>query len=111
MGRRLETGRYDVDYGVIRPNGDVRVVHGQGDLARDESGRPRRMFGSVQDITERKRAEQRLVVQHAMTQCDELRENVIVTQTRVRIPFGATTELADINPVISPGSEASPFNS
>jgi PAS domain S-box-containing protein len=64
----LETGRYDVEYRLMGPNGDVRVVHGQGDLARDESGRPRRMFGSVQDITERKRAEQRLVVQHAVTQ-------------------------------------------
>ena len=64
----LETGRYDVEYRVIRPNGDVRVVHGQGNLARDDSGRPRRVFGSVQDITERKRAEQRLVAQHAVTQ-------------------------------------------
>jgi len=35
---------------------------------RDESGRPRRMFGTVQDITERKRAEQRLVAQHTVTQ-------------------------------------------
>src|SRR5438105_4251893 len=34
----------------------------------DESGRPRRMFGTVQDITERKQAEQRLVAQHNVTQ-------------------------------------------
>src|SRR5215470_19553356 len=50
--------RYDVEYRVIRPNGEVRFVHSQGDITRDESGRPRRMFGTVQDITERKRAEQ-----------------------------------------------------
>ena len=36
--------------------------------SRDESGRPRRMFGTVQDITERKRAEQRLMAQHTVTQ-------------------------------------------
>ena len=60
--------RYDVEYRVVRPNGEVRLVHSQGDVMRDESGRPRRMFGTVQDITERKRAEQRLVVQHAVTQ-------------------------------------------
>jgi PAS domain S-box-containing protein len=60
--------RYDVEYRVVRPNGEVRLVHSQGDVIRDESGRPRRMFGTVQDITERKRAEQRLVVQHAVTQ-------------------------------------------
>src|SRR5262249_4618771 len=60
--------RYDVEYRVIRPNGDVRLVHSQGDVIRDESGRPRRMFGSVQDITERKQAEQRLMAQHTGTQ-------------------------------------------
>ena len=60
--------RYDVEYRVVRPNGEVRIVHSQGDVMRDESGRPRRMFGTVQDITERKRAEQRLVAQHTVTQ-------------------------------------------
>jgi PAS domain S-box-containing protein len=52
--------RYNVEYRVVRPDGEVRVVHSQGDVMRDESGRPRRMFGTVQDITERKRAEQAL---------------------------------------------------
>jgi len=39
---------------VVRPNGEVRVVHSQGNVTRDESGRPRHMFGTVQDITEGK---------------------------------------------------------
>ena len=60
--------RYDVEYRVVRPNGEVRLVHSQGDVIRDESGRPRRMFGSVQDISERKRAEQRLMAQHTVAQ-------------------------------------------
>src|SRR5262249_51654984 len=64
----LGDGRYDVEYRVVRPNGEVRIVHCQGDVIRDESDRPRRMFGTVQDITERKRAEQRLVAQHTVTQ-------------------------------------------
>ena len=56
--RALRTGeRYDVEYQVIRPTGEVRHIHSQGDLVTDASGRPRRMFGTVQDITERKRAE------------------------------------------------------
>jgi two-component system, sensor histidine kinase and response regulator len=52
--------RYDVEYRVVRPDGDVRIVHSQGDLTWDQSGRPRRMFGTLQDITERKRAEEAL---------------------------------------------------
>jgi PAS domain S-box-containing protein len=52
--------RYDVEYRVVRPNGEMRIVHSQGDVVRDKSGRPRRMFGIVQDITARKRAEEDL---------------------------------------------------
>jgi PAS domain S-box-containing protein len=60
--------RYDVEYRVVRPTGEVRLVHSQGDVMRDESGRPHCMFGTVQDITERKQAEQHLMVQHTVTQ-------------------------------------------
>jgi PAS domain S-box-containing protein len=48
---------YDAEFRVIRPDGDVRIVHARGNVTRDESGRPRRIFGTTQDITERKRAE------------------------------------------------------
>ena len=56
---------YDVDYRVVRPDGAVRIVHSQGDVTRDELGRPRRIFGTVQDITERKRAEREPARQRA----------------------------------------------
>jgi PAS domain S-box-containing protein len=49
--------RYDVEYRVVRPDGTVRVVHSQGDVTQDESGRPVRQFGVMQDITELRRAE------------------------------------------------------
>ena len=88
----LETGQYDVEYRMIRPNGEVRVVHGQGDLARDDSGRPRRVFGSVQDITERKRAEQRLVVQQAVTQI--LAESATLPEATPRILQAVCQSLA-----------------
>jgi PAS domain S-box-containing protein len=49
--------RYDIEYRVVRPNGEVRVVHSQGDVIRDELGRPVRQFGVMQDITELRRTE------------------------------------------------------
>ena len=52
--------RPDVEHRIIRPNGEVRTVHSQGDLRRNKSGRPYLMFGTVQDITDRKRAEKAL---------------------------------------------------
>ena len=49
--------RTDVEYRIIRPTGELRIGAYQGDLEIDESGRPYRMFGTVQDITDRKHAE------------------------------------------------------
>jgi PAS domain S-box-containing protein len=61
VAETLRSGqRYDVEYRLVRPDGEVRIVHSQGDVMRDESGRPRRVFGIIQDITERKQAEENL---------------------------------------------------
>jgi PAS domain S-box-containing protein len=53
--------RYDVDYRVLHPGGDIRHVHSEADVIWDPDGRPLRMFGVMQDITERKQAEERLI--------------------------------------------------
>jgi PAS domain S-box-containing protein len=60
--------RYDVEYRIVRPDGSERVIHSQGEVAWDHSGRALRQFGVLHDITERKEAEQRLVVEHAVAQ-------------------------------------------
>ncbi|MGQ9683945.1 MAG: PAS domain-containing protein, partial [Anaerolineae bacterium] len=50
---------YGIEHRIVRPDGEVRVVHEQGQVYRDESGRPVRMIGTVQDITERLTTEAR----------------------------------------------------
>ena len=61
--------RPDAEFRIVRPNGEVRTVHSvtpkrwssmPGDPKRDASGRPYKLFGTVQDITDRKRAEEAL---------------------------------------------------
>ncbi len=55
IGVALRGGpRYEVEYRVVWPSGEVRFVYSQGDVILDEAGQPRRMFGTVQDFTERK---------------------------------------------------------
>jgi PAS domain S-box-containing protein len=57
----VRTGQhFDVEFRCVRPDGEVRFVHSQGDVIRDEQGRARRTFGIAQDITERKQAEDAL---------------------------------------------------
>jgi len=52
--------RADCEHRLFRPNGEMRIVHSLGDLKKDSSGKPYQMFGTTQDITERKRAEEAL---------------------------------------------------
>ena len=56
QGRRS----YDIELRIVRPDGEIRLVHVRDEMSYDDSGRPVRMFGSVQDITERKSIEDAL---------------------------------------------------
>jgi PAS domain S-box-containing protein len=51
---------YSVEYRVLNPHGPARTVRSHGEAARDALGKPRRMFGIVQDITEIRQLEERL---------------------------------------------------
>jgi PAS domain S-box-containing protein len=52
-----EGQRFEMEYRLIRPDGEARIVHSQADIGRDESGQPRHVFGTLQDITEQRQAE------------------------------------------------------
>ncbi len=53
-------GKKKLDYvhRIIRPDGDIRYVHELGELLRNEKGEPVILSGTVQDITQRIRAEE-----------------------------------------------------
>ena len=60
IARTLRGEPFDVEYRVVRPDGEIRFVHSQGSAIEDPSGRPQRTFGAVQDITDLKHAEDEL---------------------------------------------------
>ncbi|HET7478896.1 MAG TPA: PAS domain S-box protein, partial [Rubrobacteraceae bacterium] len=51
---------YNLDYRIVRTDGETRHVQSSGEVLFDESGAPIGMSGTVQDITERKRAERQV---------------------------------------------------
>lgn len=52
---------FDKEYRIIRvANGEGRWVWGRGELVFDESGAAVRMIGTIQDVTERKQAEEQI---------------------------------------------------
>ncbi|MGO9974296.1 MAG: PAS domain S-box protein [Solirubrobacteraceae bacterium] len=57
LERARSGGGSDNEYRIVRPEGEVRVVHGRRYGRAGEGGRVTHLFGTVQDITDRKRAE------------------------------------------------------
>ncbi|MGC7878302.1 PAS domain S-box protein [Desulforudis sp. 1031] len=51
---------YSADYRIVLPDGSERIVHAQAEVTLGETGRPIKMSGTVQDITERMRIEKAL---------------------------------------------------
>ncbi len=51
---------YDIELRIVRPGGDVRVLHSRGEILPGPRGHPRRMVGVSLDITLRKQAEEAL---------------------------------------------------
>jgi len=49
-----------VDYRIVLPDGGERVLHSQARLVLDSDGRAAAIEGTVQDVTERKRAEEQI---------------------------------------------------
>jgi PAS domain S-box-containing protein len=48
----------DFEHRIVRPDGAVRTVQGRGKVVRDETGRSIRMYGTIRDVTEEKRAQE-----------------------------------------------------
>ena len=70
----------DIEHRIIRPDGSQRMVHVLGDMAYDQEGKPLSMLGTVQDITERKEAQDQLEL--ARKVFDSAVEGIIVTNAQ-----------------------------
>jgi len=54
----VEHAPFDFEHRVVRPDGATRIVHGRGQVTTDDSGNPVRIFGTAQDVTDQRRAEE-----------------------------------------------------
>lgn len=63
---------FDFFHRIIRPDGDVRLLHGRGQPVFDEAGEMARMVGTGQDVTELKQTEEKL--EHTAQQLSALNE-------------------------------------
>ncbi len=52
---------YDIEHRVVWPDGSVHWLHEKGDVVRDRNGKATHMLGVVQDITQIKVAEEKMI--------------------------------------------------
>lgn len=57
------TGTYNIEYRILRPDGQVRWIHDRAFPVEDESGKVYRVTGVAKDITARREDESRLILQ------------------------------------------------
>jgi signal transduction histidine kinase len=74
--RALETGGFDHEFRMVRSDGVEHFIRGRGKVVADEAGRPLKMIGTDQDITEQKRidAERERFLDRERAQTARLRE-------------------------------------
>jgi len=109
LGQRA---RFDKDYQIIRPNdGEVRWVHGMGELEFDDQQQPIKMIGTIQDITERKRVEFELQKMQRLTSVGTLAGGIAHDFNNILMGlFGnialAKTEISNDHPGFKPLEDA-----
>ncbi|HEX8556524.1 MAG TPA: response regulator [Pyrinomonadaceae bacterium] len=70
---------------VILPGGSVRILHNRGEVIVGEDGRPVRMFGTEQDVTERRQAEEQLERSNEQLRSLSVRLQAVREEESIRI--------------------------
>lgn len=70
-------GPLEMEYRIVRPDGEERILHSRGELTRDQHGKPLRMAGTGQDVTERRQAETKR--RQALAAFENTAELIVVT--------------------------------
>jgi PAS domain S-box-containing protein len=60
-----EKGEFDLEFRSVQPNGNIRIIHSQGQVITNHLGEAEKLIGVVHDITNQKQAEEKLRQQEA----------------------------------------------
>src|SRR3990167_7228681 len=78
---------YDIEFRILHKDGSVRIIHEKDIVTFDPTGRAIRMAGTSQDITDRKREEEEVVLLKTLTlsirESKDLHDALVITLEKV----------------------------
>ena len=93
IARTLRSGDpFAFDYRIVRPDGAIRMAHGEGKVVHNDEGEPVRLLGTAQDITERKQ------IEYALRQNEMRTRSIIDTANDAFVAIDAGDVIKDWNP-------------
>jgi PAS domain S-box-containing protein len=92
---------FSTDHHVVRTDGAVRTFHARGRLERDERGRPARLVGTCQDITELRALEE----ERARLRAESAAHEEIEQLFRLTQELGAASSLGELYELAANGIE------
>lgn len=99
-----QRGRFQFEHRIVRPNGEVRILHARGEVILDDAGQVVRMVGTGQDITERKEADgehERLVREQAALAASEQNQRRLLFLTEASAILSSSLEYEQTLPRIA----------
>jgi PAS domain S-box-containing protein len=76
--RALNGKPFNIDHRILLEDGEIRVIHSQGEVVFDEKNVPIRMRGTIQDITENKKTEEKIQI---LADAVESSDDAIITES------------------------------
>ncbi len=83
---------YSIEHRVVLPDGSIRCVHEEAEVTFGENGEPIRMVGTVQDITEKKENEIRLLMSERLAALGQIASGIA---HEINNPLAAIAACAD----------------
>ena len=77
-----ENALFDIVCRILRPSGEQRHIRCRGAVTRNDAGQPARMVGTVEDVTDRKRADDQL--RQAYTQLQDVTRHAATAEENER---------------------------
>jgi PAS domain S-box-containing protein len=87
-----EGENYKQEYRIIRPDGEIRYIHDEGEVVRDENGKVIWMYGTTRDITEYKK------IENALRETEESYRLLFETSLDAILLTATDGEILNINP-------------